>query len=188
MRPLKKFLQAIPTMGVPEKIRVKTLPQMGFKSSNARYIPSILKFIKFIDASGVPTEDYKNFRKKEMSKSVMANALKEVYADLFKLYPDAPSKEFGKLRDFFSGTTDAGESALKYTVETFKALCSFADLEAVPPKAPAEVKKLVGVKEVLAEAPAGLTINLNIQLTLPVTEDAKVYDAIFKSLKENLLA
>ena len=181
MSPLKKFLQAIPTMGVPEKIRVKTLPQIGFKSSNARYIPSILKFIKFIDASGAPTEDYKNFRKKRMSKSVMANALKKAYADLFKLYPDAPSTDFGKLRDFFSGTTDAGESALKYTVETFKTLCSFADLEAVPPKPPDE-------EEEEKKQAAGLTINLNVQLTLPVTEDAKVYDAIFKALKENLLA
>lgn len=126
-----------------------------------------------------------------MAKSIMANALKKAYADLFELYPDAPEKDFGPLRDFFSGTTDAGEAVLKLTVDTFKTLCSFADFEAVPSKPPAEEeekKKLREVRKGLAEAPAGLTINLNIQLTLPVTENTKVYDAIFKSLKENLLA
>lgn len=190
--PLKKFLKAIQKLGTPDQIRVKTMPQIGFKTSNARYIPSVLKFIGFIDQSGVPTEDYKNFKKIGISKSVMANALKRAYGDLFKLHPDAPNKDFQPLRDFFSGTTDAGESALKYSVETFKTLCEFADFEAIPVKPKVEVKeaekKVVKVAEVTTQLPTGVTINLNIQLTLPATEDATVYDKIFKALKDNLLS
>lgn len=194
MRPLKKFLQAIQTMGTPKKVNTSTLRQMGFKTSNARYIPPILKFLGFIDASGVPTDDYKNFKKRKMAKSVMVNVLRKAYADLFELYPDAPQKDFVSLRDFFTGTTDAGEAAVKYTVETFKTLCSFADFKApaiapTPPPTPLPTPKeppLVQVGKKL-EKEAGLVINLNIQLELPATQDATVYDKIFASLKKHLL-
>jgi len=95
------------------------------------------------------------------------------------------------LRDFFSGTTDAGEAILRLTVETFKTLCKFADFKAVPVEKEAEKeakKKVVEVAKMTAQMPTGVTINLNIQLTLPATEDATVYDKIFKALKENLLS
>lgn len=189
-RPLKKFLNAIQKLGTPDQIMVKTMPQLGFKTSNARYIPSVLKFIGFIDPSGVPTDDYKNFKNIGISKSVMANALRTAYADLFKLHPDAPKKDFQPLRDFFSGTTDAGEDVLKMTVQTFKTLCEFADFEAAPPKIEEKRKRKEErtIEEKPQQIPAGLTINLNIQLTLPATEDATVYDKIFKALKENLLS
>lgn len=119
----------------------------------------------------------------------MAAALRKTYADLFQTYTEPLRKSRETLENFFAkGKPSLKKYTLGLYVDTFKTLCEFADFKAVPPKAPAEEEKLPEVKKVLAEAPAGLTINLNIQLTLPVTEDAKVYDAIFKSLKENLLA
>ena len=195
LRPLKKFLESIQTMGIPSKITQKSLPQIGFKSSNARYIPGILRFIGFTDSSSVPTEEYKNFRKRGMSKSVMAKALRKAYADLFKLYPDAHKRDSQTLRDFFSGTTKAGERVLEMTVGTFKTLCSFADLEApaiaptptpTPPTAaptptPAPAVQLPVTKE------GGVNLNVNIRLELPATQDAEIYDKIFKSLKKHLL-
>ena len=194
MPPVKKFLQSIQTMGIPEKVNQGTLPQMGFKSSNDRYIPTILKFIGFIDSSGVPTEDYKEFRKKEVSKSVMANALKRAYADLFKLYPDANNKDFQPLRDFFSGTTKAGENVLGLTVQTFKTLCEFAYFGAVPitvkpqTQTPSQTQP---TPQPLVQLPitreGGVNINVNIRFELPMTKDPDVYDKIFESLKRHLL-
>jgi hypothetical protein len=190
MPPIKRFLQSIQTMGIPEKVNQNTLPQMGFKSSNDRYIPSILKFIGFIDSSGVPTEDYKEFRKKEVSKSVMANALRRTYADLFILYPDANNKDFQPLRDFFSGTTKAGEHALGLTVQTFKTLCEFADFGAVP--AQVEPQQTQPTPKPLVQLPitreGGVNINVNIRFELPITKDPDIYDKIFESLKKHLLA
>lgn len=183
---LEKLLKEIPSMGVPNKINTKILPTMGYKVKNDRALPSILNFIGFLDAKGVPTKNYKDFRNKLISKSVMGKAVKMAYADLFSLYPNAHEKDDAALRDFFSGTTDAGETVLRMTGETFKILCKFADFKPVPVK---EVeKKVVEVAEVTTQMPTGVTINLNIQLTLPATEDATVYDKIFKALKENLLS
>jgi len=195
MRPLRKFLSDIQTMGTPPKINSAALNQMGLKTSNASYIPTILKFIGFIDDSGVPTEDYKNFKKKETGRSVMAGALKGAYADLFQLYPDAQLREFDVLRDFFVGTTDAGESAVKYTVETFKTLCDFADFGAVPTSATTQQKQTPTLTQTtpppLVQLPisreGGVNINVNIKFELPITKDSDVYDKIFESLKKHLL-
>lgn len=188
---LEKLLKTIPSMGVPSKINTKTLPTMGFKSNTDRVLPSILKFIGFIDSKGVPEQSYKDFRNRLKRKSTIAKAIKTAYADLFTMYPKAYEKDDAALRDFFTGTTDAGEAVLRQTVETFKALCKFADFKPIPaePEAEAEAKKkVVEVAQVTTQTPTGITINLNIQLTLPATEDATVYDKIFKALKDNLLS
>lgn len=193
MRPLRKFLQDIQTMGTPPKINSSALSQMGLKTSNASYIPPILKFIGFIDDSGGPTENYKNFKKKETGRSVMAGALKGAYADLFQLYPDAQLREFDVLRDFFVGTTDAGASAVKYTVETFKTLCDFADFGAVSTSATTQQKPTL--TQIAPPLPVqlpisregGVNVNVNIKFELPITKDSDVYDKIFESLKKHLL-
>jgi len=73
-------------------------------------------------------------------------------------------------------------------VDTFKTLCEFADFEAVPIKE-TEVtkpkKELVEVTKVTTHIPTGITVNLNINL--PATEDGRVYEKIFKALKDILL-
>lgn len=39
---LKDFINKIPSMGVPEKINTKTLPSMGFKSTNDRVLATTI--------------------------------------------------------------------------------------------------------------------------------------------------
>lgn len=121
----------------------------------------------------------------------MASALKKAYADLFEIYRDACERDEKALKDFFTPTTDAGEQVVTRTVLTFKVLCSFADFKGVTSeekgKGEEERGKAKG-EEKGVQMPAGVTINLNIQLALPATEDAKVYENIFKALRDNLLA
>jgi hypothetical protein len=189
MGSLKDFLQKIPSIAVPEKLTLTTLYALGYKSTNDRPIVKILKFIKFLNEDGTPTDNYRNFRSKEKAKSVMADCLRSAYKDLFGLYPDAYKRSEEELRDFFSTRVTGGELVLSLTVKTFKTLCEFADFEApteaVPPRAPLPVPmKAPSVTEV--QIPQ-LVLNLNIQLQLPATENAEVYEKIFKALRECLI-
>ena len=191
MSSLKDFLVKIPNIAVPEKFTQKTLYALGYKSKNDRPIITVLKFIGFLDESGNPTENYVSFRSKGKSGAVMACCLKSAYRDLFGLYEDAYRRTNDELRDFFSTRVTGGELVLNLTVNTFKTLCEFADFEAIPVAERIEAKeagKVVEVTKTMAPTPTGVTINLNIQLTLPATEDATVYDKIFKALKDNLLS
>lgn len=194
MGSLKEYLEKVKNkkLGVPDKVNREYLKSIGYRSSNDWYIPRVLKSINFIDKSNAPTQAFKDFRT-EKSKQTMANAIRNTYAELFKIYPKPHKESREKLENFFA---EKRPKLKKYTlglfVDTFKTLCEFADFEAVPVTPKAEVKetekKLVEVAQVTTRLPTGVTINLNIQLTLPATEDATVYDKIFKALKDNLLS
>jgi hypothetical protein len=190
---LKKFLDMIPKIGTPPKVTQPNLPTLGFKSTADRPIVPILKFIGFLNEENEPTQTYRDFKVANKAGAVMASALRKAYADLFEIYPDAYDKDDKTLKDFFTPTTDAGEQLVIQTVATFKVLCSFADFKAIIAEGEGEKE---GEKKVKAEEeakhtppmPTGVTINLNIQLALPATEDASVYDKIFKALKDHLLS
>jgi len=121
----------------------------------------------------------------------MANALRKAYSELFEIYPEAYNKDDKSLKDFFAPTTEAGEAVVVQTAATFKILCSFADFKAAPEEGERKREKIeekIEERRPMPQIPAGVTINLNIQLALPATDDATVYDKIFKALKENLLS
>ena len=186
---LKKFLENIPKIGVPPKINTNTLPTLGFKSNADRPIVKILKFIQFTDHGGVPTKAYRAFRDSSKAGSVMGSALKAVYSDLFEIYPNAHETDDKSLKDFFASTTDAGAQVIDRTVDTFRILCSFADFK-VPPVEPAltPTPSPTAGRVQLPITPEGVRLDVSIRIELPVTQDADVYDKIFKSLKRHLLS
>lgn len=97
---LKEFFERIPHMGVPPKVTENYIESIGYRSKNHRPIVKILKFIKFIDEKGKPTENWIQYRNKENSKGVMARCIKEAYDELFGIYPDAYNEDDEKLKDF----------------------------------------------------------------------------------------
>jgi hypothetical protein len=126
---LKKFFQNIPSVGKPDKVTQQYLSSLNYKSSNDRSIIPILKFLKFIDDTGSPTERYTQYRDRSKSKKILGAAIQESYPLLFKQYPDADQKDNSTLQNFFSTHTGLGEKAVKSIVETFKALCHIADIQ-----------------------------------------------------------
>jgi len=190
---LKAFLNRIKSkeLGVPDKVTIKYLESIGYRSTNDRPIVRVLKSLGFVDqSSGVPTQRFKDFRTAK-SKQVMASALRETYVELFKTYPYPLKQSNEDLMNFFAQKEPSlKKGTLQYYVFTFKTLCEFADFEAPPlevevieqrPKA-----KVVGKRVTMPQISEGVPININIQLTLPITDDAKVYENIFKALKECL--
>lgn len=192
---IKRFLAHVQSAGVPEKITQKYLEKVGFKSTNDRYIIGVLKSLGLIDASGVPTQLWQSYRNRKAAGATLAGALRTGYADLFRTYPDAYRKDSEALRNYFSAHTKVAESTLGLIVSTFKTLCELADFEATQPAEAMseEVEKTPGVppkRRGSAEiAPSGTpAVNINIQLQLPATDDATVYDKLFAALKKHLLS
>jgi hypothetical protein len=192
MGTLREFLTRAKSkeLGVPDKVTMSYLSSIGYKSSRDRPIIRILKSINFIDDNGVPTESFVDFRTAK-SKQVMASALRRTYADLFRTYADPMKQDTKDLTNFFAEKEPSLKAGtLQYYVNTLKVLCEFADFGAPPlePKGKDKEEGKAKKGQLLPPISPGVTINLNIQLTLPVTDDATVYDKIFKALKENLLS
>jgi len=188
---IKSYFDKIQTTGIPDKVNREYLKSIGFKSSNDAYIITILKKLGFLDSSSVPTDRWKNYRDKKQAPKIMAQAIREAYSSLFDLYSDAFRKDKEAIRNFFSSKTEVGEKTIEYMVSTFKNLCELADFEIVDVIPSYEKKvKTVGFPTVTTGIPStkGLTININIQLQLPATNDASIYDKLFESLKKHILS
>ncbi len=200
---LKKFLEHVQKAGVPDKVTQKYLETVGFKGKNDRYILTILKFLGLVDSTGVPTKLWTDYRNRQTAPVTLAGAIRKGYSDLFKTYPDANRKDTEALRNYFSAHTKVAETTLGLIVATFKTLVALADFEATAieatglPAAEEEVPaarrrgQVPPTKPVTAPIDpgrSGPTININIQLQLPATEDASIYEKLFAALKKNLFS
>jgi hypothetical protein len=172
------------------------ITSVGFNSKNDRAILTVLKFIGFVDNSGVPTEVWRAYRNKSQSKRVLAATLVKSYGTLFDTYPDANRKDNEALRNFFSGHTSVAENTVTLMVRTFKTLAEMGDFES-----PAELPDVdinsdeeperddVGQTVINRKLrTAGMTMNINIELQIPATDNAEIYESFFAAMKKHLLS
>jgi len=188
---IKEYFDKIQEAAVPDKANTSWLKILGFKSGNDTYILRVLKYIEFIDKSGVPTDFWKQYKDPTKSKVVLAQTIREGYKELFATYLDAHRKDREALYAFFSSKTGKSKRTVDLMVNTFNGLCQLADFEAEAPEIPkgplmALPPEKVGLK-VKPKKGVISEMHINIQLHLPATNDSTVYDNLFKSLKKHLL-
>lgn len=202
---IPKILEKLQNIGKPSKADSKWLSSIGITKSSEQRILIILKFLGFTEKNGTPTDHWTGFRSKLNGKKVLGTAIKHAYKELFDIYPKAETSTKEELTDFFSTRTDAGNLALSHTVNTFQKLAAYAEFDGQDvineatdhnqeveddnPKV-SELKSS-SVSDALTKTISsknGITINLNIQLTVPETTDEKVYDKFFESMKKHLLS
>lgn len=199
---LPKILNKIIEASVPENFNADFLgTKLGFPGGNQRMFISWAKKCNLLNADGTPTQIYKDFRNPDYRGAAMANALKAGYEELFTrnaYAQDLSPKELTKLICEITGKPH-DNNTVKVIVRSFQNAKGFADFEASSSKA----KKYEGKRESKPDSqkqsnlPAPVTkcqdtnlklgLNYTINLVLPKTDDPAIYDAIFKSLKENLL-
>jgi Family of unknown function (DUF5343) len=196
--------------GIPtlfKKIREAAVPakftqdfmttSLGLKSSSYRAMIPLLKKLGFIDQSNVPTEAYRNFREASESGSVMAERLRETYKNLFTANEYAHKLDKKDLTAKLLTVTGAGEddANIPYIASTFIELSKLAKWEVTPT---AETKKERNTEQQEERTDrgedgksrplkGGFGLSYTINLNLPATTEIEVFNAIFKSLRENLL-
>lgn len=190
---IKTYFDKFQQAGVPPKVDAAWLKSIGcWSGGNDNYILTVLKYIGFIDSSNAPTELWKSHKDPTKGRATLAKGIREGYKELFDTYPDANRKDKGTLYAFFSAKTGKAKRTVDNMVSTFTGLCQLADFGAEELEGEQE-KTIGGIEEkgkkrpqITSQMPEGFAINMNIQITLPITEDAKVYENIFKALREQL--
>jgi len=181
---LKKFLNKIQSVGVPDKFTHNELLKLGFKSSNDRIIITIMKALGFISPDGVPTQSWRDYRIKEKAKRILAEGIRKHYAELYKTYANAHIENNQTLNDFFKSETDLGDEVINLMIGTFNALKELADFEA---KKPVSEEK---IEEAEREIPEGEklptlkipSIHIGIQIHLSPEAKLEQIDKIFESI------
>lgn len=196
------FFNSLLSAQAPPKFTNKFLEQLEFKSTNDRLFLGVLKFLGFIDNSGIPQEKYFKFLDQTISKKILAEAIKESYSDLFTVNIKANEMNVQEVKNKLKTLTQGQKSdkVLGLMANTFNALCNYADFSKNYSKDITRIKKDIHFEEAnenedntnkmtheLINKNITTEMHYNIQIHLPETRDITVYDAIFKSLKEHLL-
>ena len=80
---LGEFFRRIADGQAPEKFTRQYVKDLGFASSNFHAVIPLLTSLGFLSPDGTPTARYHEYRNSACSRSVMAEALRETYGDLF---------------------------------------------------------------------------------------------------------
>lgn len=193
---LKKFLDIATEAARPEIVNAEYLESKGLTGGSATAIPPILKKMKFLDSGGKPTKIYAQFQTKSSRSQAALAGLKNAYSSIFDRNRFAHTLSDDKLKDIvveISGL-DRKTSTFRAITGTYKTIHNYISLEDLENSSNAEPEQKNTLSKDESEQdkrnlPNNQQIGLSYQINiiLPETSDITIYNAIFKSLKENLL-
>lgn len=187
-----KILNKIKEAATPTRFTQDFLETaLGFGGGSARPFIPLAKRIGLLGSDGSPTELYKSFRNPSQSGAAIAAAIKNGYGELYKRNEYAHKLDHKGLEGLVMEATglEKGKPTLRAIVGTFEALKTFADFDASTKSEPEKLKTDSGKQKPPPPPSIETPLNLSytLYLNLPNTSDIAVFNAIFKSLKENLL-
>jgi hypothetical protein len=194
---LAKVLDKIKQAATPPRFTQDFLKnKLQFKSSNAALVIPYLKKIGFLGTDGTPTEMYARFRNPSESGRAVAEALRTGYRPLFEINEQAHQLKDEELKGLIvqlTGQTKE-DTVTKLIFSCFKVLKERANLQAVGAvvdQTKEEPDDEDGDEDKIPPKQLGKGIGMNlaytINLNLPATTDIAVFNAIFQSLRKNLL-
>jgi hypothetical protein len=192
---LRRVLEKIPTSEKPGIFTNDFLGTvMGATGGAARPIIPILKATGLLNQTGAPTELYAQFQTDAGRPAAALQALRNGFGEIFRRNQYAHRADEAALLDVIVAVTGLPkkEGIVRYILTTFQAFQDYAKQaredakneqgEATPAHvAPPSTSELTGDV-------GRLQLAYNINVVLPETTNVEVYNAIFKSIKANLLA
>nr|WP_256464725.1 MULTISPECIES: DUF5343 domain-containing protein [unclassified Bradyrhizobium] len=165
-----------------------------FTSSNDASMIGVLRFIGLIDGSSIPTPLWSEYRGQK-HRAVLGKAIKQGYADLFALYPDANAASVADLTHVFSTSSTGGEQVIRQTVQTFKTLVEEADFSSAggnalstgplhAPAAPSMAPALPGQNS--GSSLPHPAVHIDIQIHISPDSSSEQIDKIFESMAKHL--
>jgi hypothetical protein len=190
---LADFFVKIQQGTAPDKFTLAHLRGIGFTSSNHNGFIPLLKALGFLADDGTPTPRYHAYRDASQAPTVLGEALKEAYGDLFHINEQISERDRDAIIGKFKTTHNTSDRVAEAQAATFLALLPLAKLGTggrakVPLKAeveppPVDEKSNAGGQGTKVST----TLHYNIQIHLPATKDLDTYNAIFKALRQHLL-
>ena len=194
------ILQAIQSAQAPPRFTQKFLEGLGFPSTNDRTMINVLKALGFLDDSGVPTSRYHQYLDQTQSAIVLAQGIREAYADLFRVNINANSMNATDVKNKMKTLSEGQftDRVLTQMAGTFTTLVKHADFNGTPSgggRVDDEQDHVDQIEDEKEERQkdrknGGKTrigdLVYSVNIVLPESRDPAVYDALFKALREHL--
>jgi hypothetical protein len=191
---LVKILEKIKTAATPDNFNGEFLEKtLGFKGGNYKTFIPWAKKISLINSDGTPTQLYRSFRNPTTSKNALGTGLIKGYSEIFSKDETFYNLDKPKLKGLFmEATGEAHDSkVLELMVNSFwnaKTLAEFSTSQTEANEGQYDSQdELDTVQDNRNFKKLNFGLSYTINLVLPKTDDPAIYNAIFKSLKDNLL-
>lgn len=195
---LKKALDRLVEAQRPEKFSTDFLENvLKLTGGAARATIPILKKMKFLNSDGTPTELYAKFRTAGGQGPAALQGLKNAFSEIFRRSEYAHSADDAKLKDIIVEITGLkpSEPVAMAIRSTFKVINSYVpaglELGATPQDASVaesdDPDPARSTAHNLSGEASGIRLAYNINIVLPETSDLTVLNAIFRSIRENLM-
>ena len=198
---LKRALDRMIEASRPDKFNYDFLENvLKLKGGSARATVPILKRTGFLSSDGAPTDLYGRFRTEGGRGSAALQALRIGFPEIFKRSEYAHAVDDIKLRDIIVEITglkpsDQVAQAIKATFNVIKSFIpggmdstlTDEDTANEEPANPGQAQASPPGSQRTHTRTGQLGLAYNINIVLPETSDMRVLNAIFRSLKDNLL-
>ena len=194
---LIRILEKIKAAGTPDNFNGDFLENtLGFKGGNYKTFIPWAKKLGLINSDGTPTALYKKFRNPTTSKTSLGQAIRQGYSEIFAKDENANKLDKTKIKGLVMEATGEPHDSrmLELMVNSFWNAKSLAEFESTSQNSETKEediesteKNVERISEDLSTTRVKLGLSYTINLVLPKTDDPAIYNAIFKSLKENLL-
>jgi hypothetical protein len=169
---------------------------LKISGGSSRPVPPLFKKMGFITSDGSPTDLYSKFKTDGGRSQAAYEGLRAAFAEVFRRNEYAHKLDEAGVVDLLVEITGLkrNDQVLRYMAQTFEAIRSFirkgaqvTETEADTGPSPSPSQEPVRSEHAaLGSRSLGLAYNINI--VLPETENIAVFNAIFRSLRENLLS
>jgi hypothetical protein len=192
---LKKALETIVVAERPEKFGANYMQTiLKLTGGAARAVPPFLKKMNFVGADGSPTLLYSKFKTDGGRSQAAYEGLKSAFGELFRRNEYIHKADENTVKDTIVEITGLKKTdpIVRMMYASFDAVRSFvvgdvsANLEGGKPESPDERKEDPPLVEKEKNG-VRLGLSYQINIVLPETENISVFNAIFKSLRDNLL-
>jgi hypothetical protein len=196
----------------PATVTSDTVKRFGLAPKNESYLINVLQFLGLIDEEGKRTEKghaAMTTHDEEAFQKAFENLIKTAYTDLFEIRgDDAWTMSRNELIGYFRSADKTSEVIGTRQAGVFMALRELAGHETIPtapttrtratagPRTKSAPKKVrvteqspvqAAVPEAKAQKSTGeMALTVRIEINLPAEGTQETYDAIFKSIRENL--
>ena len=171
---------------------------LQIKGGTGKAIPPFLKKLGLLNPDGTPNALYDRLRNDASSKAALADAMRTGYKPLFDVNEYAYNLSDADLKGLILQVTGAskGDRIADLIYLTFKKLKSHASFDGArtvqAPTAPDRASNAandVGLDMVrpALHGSSSLGLTYTITLNLPASTNIEVFNAIFRSLRDNLL-
>lgn len=159
-----------------------------------RPIPPMLRKMGFIASDGTPTDLYSKFKSDSARGQAALDGLRNAYAEVFRRNDYAHRATENEIKDIVVEITglQKGDQIVRVISQTFEVIRSFADKSATPttgetPPSSFQEDVTIGNSPAAFTNGSNLGLSYHINIVLPQTDNIAVFNAIFRSLRENLL-